>query len=89
MHYLKRKKFVKEGSMALKIDMSKAYDRIEWIFLEKMLLKLGFNSWWTHLIMQCVTLVEYNVVQDRGDIGPIRPSRGLRQGDPLSLSYLC
>lgn len=34
--------------------------------------------------MQSVTSVEYNVVLDRGDIDPIKPGRGLRQGDPLS-----
>lgn len=84
MHYLKRKKFGKDGYMALKLDMSKAYDRIEWKFLKGMLLAIGFSEWWSHLILQCVSTVEYNIVHGDYETGTIIPSRGLRQGDPLS-----
>ncbi|XP_074323477.1 uncharacterized protein LOC141660391 [Apium graveolens] len=83
MHYLKRKKFGKEGYMALKLDMSKAYDRIEWKFLKEVLLMMGFNDWWTHLILRYVSTIEYNIFHGDFEIGLIRPSRGLRQGDPL------
>ncbi|KAL8111888.1 hypothetical protein AgCh_019551 [Apium graveolens] len=84
MHYLKRKKFGKDGFMALKLDMSKAYDIIEWKFLKKVLLKKGFSNWWTHLVLQCVQSVEYNIVHGEYIIGPIKPICGLRQGNPLS-----
>lgn len=84
MHYLKRKKFGKEGFMALKLDMSKAYDRIEWKFLEAILRKMGFCDWWVYLVMQCVTTVSYSVVHGEYEMGPIIPTRGIRQGDPLS-----
>lgn len=84
MHYLKRKKFGKDGFMTLKLDMAKTYDRIEWKFLRDVLRTMGFNDWWSHLILQCVSTVEYNIVQNDYTIGPITPTRGLRQGDPLS-----
>ncbi|KAH9683739.1 reverse transcriptase domain-containing protein [Citrus sinensis] len=53
MHYLKRKRQGKTGIAALKIDMSKAYDRIEWGFLKAMMLKLRFVARWVELIFLC------------------------------------
>ncbi|XP_062114673.1 uncharacterized protein LOC133825790 [Humulus lupulus] len=87
MHYLKRKGSGRDGFMALKLDMSKAYDRIEWGFLEAMMKKMGFGDHWVSLVMKCVSLVSYKIAIAGRELGPIVPSRGLRQGDPLS-SYL-
>jgi len=52
----------KEGFMALKLDMSKAYDRIEWGFLEAILYKLGFAPRWIQLLMTCVRTVTYSIL---------------------------
>jgi hypothetical protein len=49
------------GYAALKLDMSKAYDRVEWKFLEKMVRRLGFDEKWIRLIMECVSNVTYQI----------------------------
>ncbi|KAH9768702.1 reverse transcriptase domain-containing protein [Citrus sinensis] len=61
VHYLKRKKQGKTGITALKIDMSKACNRIEWLFLKSMMLRMGFDEGWVALIMMCVSTVSYKV----------------------------
>ena len=70
--------------MAMKLDISKAYDRVEWVFLEKILIKIGFPLTWVALIRECVTTVSYSILVNGEPKGMIGPSRFLRQGDPLS-----
>jgi hypothetical protein len=69
---------------AYKLDLSKAYDRVDWSFLEKVLLRLGFQSSWVRWVMSCVTTVRYTVRLNGVPLEPFQPTRGLRQGDPLS-----
>ncbi|XP_074373929.1 uncharacterized protein LOC141714300 [Apium graveolens] len=64
--------------------MSKAYDRIEWDFLKSMLKKVGFSDWWIYLIIQSVSTVFYSILHGEYELGPIIPTRGIRQVDPLS-----
>ncbi|XP_019178261.1 PREDICTED: uncharacterized protein LOC109173479 [Ipomoea nil] len=90
-HYLKRKTSGAMGWTALKLDMAKAYDRMEWGFLEGMLTALGFDRSWTHLLMMGVKSVIYHIQVNGETVGTISPTRGIRQGDPISpyLFILC
>ncbi|CAL1389097.1 unnamed protein product [Linum trigynum] len=83
-HTMKRKKKSRIAYCAAKIDMAKAYDRVEWHFLESMMNRLGFAERWVKLIMMCVTTVTYSVLINGHQSERFTPTRGIRQGDPLS-----
>ena len=77
--------------MAIKLDMSKAHDKVEWSNLEVVMKKMGFGEQWIKLMMLYVKTVTYSILVDGEPKGLINPTCGIRQADPFSpfLFLLC
>ena len=60
LHSMKNYNSGDNGFMAFKLDMSKAYNRVEWSFLENLMRKMGFCEKWIGLMMECVRTVSYS-----------------------------
>jgi hypothetical protein len=90
-HTIKKRRQRNNGIFAIKLDMNKAYDRVEWGFFKDMMLRLGFSESWVSMIMACVTSVNYRIWFNSDETDCFSPSRGIRQGDHLSpyLFLLC
>ncbi|KAL8133792.1 hypothetical protein AgCh_009018 [Apium graveolens] len=84
IHHMKKAVGGGEGDAALKLDISKTYDRVDWNYLRRRMQVMGFCDQWIKWMLMCVNTVSYDVCFNGGTIGPIIPSRGIRQGDPLS-----
>eukprot|EP00253_Pinus_taeda_P014363 PITA_14363 len=81
IHNIKQKK--KKG-VVLKIDLSKAYDRINWLYIRLLLTHLGFSYSFISWIMGCISNVSFAVLINGAASPFFKSQRGLRQGCPLS-----
>ena len=68
--------------------MMKAYDRLEWDYLQPIMGKLGFATQWIQIVMAMVRSVSFSVLFNGEKLEQFGPSRGIRQGDPILVSNL-
>lgn len=83
LHLMKKQKG-NMGSAAIKLDMSKAYDRVEWPFLRAVMERMSFGPRWVHTVMSCISTASYSFIVNDKVEWHVTPSRGLCQGCPLS-----
>ena len=72
------------GSCALKIDIQKAYDSVDWGYLKKVLVAMNFHPSMVNWLMCCVTTPSYSISLNGYLEGFFNGAKGLRQGDPIS-----
>lgn len=82
VHSLNRK--VHGRNVVVKVDMAKAYDRVDWRFLLHVLRSFGFPHSFCSLISECISMLWFSIMMNGTTKGFFKPSRGLRQGDPIS-----
>ena len=73
-----------EEGLVFKLDFEKAYDHVNWDFLDHVLEKKEFSPKWRTWMRGCLSSVSYAILVNRNAKGWVKVSRGLRQGDPLS-----
>lgn len=83
IHSMRSKKGA-QGWMMIKVDLEKAYDRLEWSFIRETLLLTGIEMWFVETIMACVSSSSFQVLWNGEATSTFLPSRGIRQGDPIS-----
>lgn len=78
--------------MVVKLDISKAYDRVEWDFLREMMRKMQSPEYFVTLIFQCIQLVEFQILINGHPSQAFALKWSLRQGDlfiSIFIPYLC
>ncbi|PNY01537.1 cysteine-rich receptor-like protein kinase [Trifolium pratense] len=68
-----------------KVDFEKAYDSVDWEFLDFVMLKIGFHEKWRRWISECLKSASISVLVNGSPTKEFGMGRGLRQGDPMSL----
>eukprot|EP00253_Pinus_taeda_P015299 PITA_15299 len=81
IHSMKTKK---QKGMMMKLDLSKAYDRVSWQYLAEILRSFGFSSRWIRWVLSCISTPNFSVLVNDTPSKTFKASKGIRQGDPIS-----
>lgn len=84
INHLNNRRKGKKDFIAMKLDMNKAYDRVEWIFIRRIMSRMGFSTDWIEKVMKCIESVQFSVLINGNPGEKFKTGRGIRQGDPLS-----
>ena len=82
-HTFNQKKW-NDCAFMLKLDLAKAFDRLEWIFIKQAMYRMGFDRYFIELVSACIEWPTFSVIINGEAFGNFQSSRGIRQGCPLS-----
>ena len=77
-------KHTKTPGILIKVDLAKAYDKVNWRFLKEILKAFGFKHNWVKWIGNLVSTTFFSILVNGSSTATFQTSTGLRQGDPLS-----
>ena len=89
LHFMKKSRSKNNSHCALKLDMMKAYNRVEWNYLEAVRIKIGLHPSWVKKVMQCVTTVSFSVLLNGSRQEEFRPTRGIVKVTQFHHIYFC
>lgn len=78
LHTISQCKIGLNGMAALKLDLSKTFDRVEWIYLDYIMRKMGFDSRWISVIMRCISTISFSILLNGSPGIFFSSSRGIR-----------
>jgi hypothetical protein len=78
LHFMKKKRAKDLQCCALKLDMKKAYEHVEWDYLRAIMTRLGFHRLWVETVMRLVTIVSISVLFNGDHLKSFVQLRGIR-----------